>query len=1124
MVLCFGCCSRGDYLPIDDGSPSHHINNLDVEYIDIKCGYSYNLVKKIIFNIIAICMVGVPYLAIHWSIKLKLYLLMTPSPLSTSDIVLVTDANNSDAIYDVQISTIKDSNGKRKTVRYFKHQLLKYIWDENENVFKFLQGLDNGTTTLSNLLEKCHGLTSDEYLNQLELFGKNEVIVEVYSYWKLFFAEVLNPFYVFQIFSICLWFFDDYEYYALCVLVSSAFSIGTSLYQLKSQSQSLKETVDTYNNDIYTVLRRDEESVKVRAQYLVPGDVIVIPPGGCNIACDALLLSGNCIVDESLLTGESEPITKSPPLSIEEFCYSSSSHKHHTLYCGTKILQSRFYSGAQVLALVVRTGSSTAKGNLIRSIMFPKDMDFEFYLDSIKFVLIMFIVATVGMLYCAYLYMIRDASIEYIVIRSLDIYTVVVPPALPAAMTIGIVHSMKRLKRLKIYCTSQSRINVAGKIKLVCFDKTGTLTEDGLHFYGLLPRDDLKCVTNIYDNLVKDLSQIDVRSPIIATMASCHSLTHIHGSLAGDPLDLSMFNATDWELEEPGADNSMYDNLLPPIVRPSKKLYLDESPIEIGIVHQFPFNSKTQSMCVIGQVFGTRGYTAYCKGAPEKIIQSCLKETIPTNIFSVLEEFGSSGYRVLALAYKDLPKKVNWKSLNHIKLENIQCDLNFLGFLVMQNKLKPQSSNVIQQLRTANIKCVMVTGDNLYTGISVARECSMIPSNINIAVLTATPSTEINKAEIKLEPTLGHSFDIQDEKVCYAIDGRSWSVLESDFPNWLPYIVSKGLVFGRMLPEQKMKLVEYFQSMGYVTAMCGDGANDAGALKVAHVGISLSQAEASIAAPFTSQITNISCVTNVIREGRCALVTSFGIFKYMTCYSLIQFITLVLLYSRGIMLGNFQFLYFDFVLTTSLAIVMSDIDPTDKVHPHRPLSKILTAKNLIPLFLQLLVCALIQIGSLYYLKLQNWYVPTSPAWSDEDVISCWENTTLFLTSSYQYIILAFVLNKGYPHRKPFYQNLFFTTVIVILTLFTLMLQITRNSTFTDIFDMVNLKNSPHEKEQRLFLITLLSFPILNLYLAIYIEEFAESTFMKKILSTIKQKKKPKNPYNQLIASQPNIFI
>lgn len=69
---------------------------------------------------------------------------------------------------------------------------------------------------------------------------------------------------------------------------------------------------------------------------------------------------------------------------------------------------------------------------------------------------------------------------------------------------------------------------------------------------------------------------------------------------------------------------------------------------------------------------------------------------------------------------------------------------------------------------------------------------------------------------------------MQEEKLCYAIDGKSWSVLESEFPSLLPYVVSKGLVFGRMLPEQKVQLVEYFQNMGYITAMCGDGANDAG--------------------------------------------------------------------------------------------------------------------------------------------------------------------------------------------------------------------------------------------------------------------------------------------------------
>lgn len=138
------------------------------------------------------------------------------------------------------------------------------------------------------------------------------------------------------------------------------------------------------------------------------------------------------------------------------------------------------------------------------------------------------------------------------------------------------------------------------------------------------------------------------------------------------------------------------------------------------------------------------------------------------------------------------------------------------------------------------------------------------------------------------------------------------------------------------------------------------------------------------------------------------------------------------------------------------------------------------------------------------------YIPTIPAWSDDDVITCWENTTLFITSSYQYIILAFVLNKGYPHRKPFYKNskniLFkiinnfsiityvflyfqvsFTIVTMALTLFTLILQLNTFSTFTNIFDMVNLSTSHNEKEQRIFLISLLAFPILHFYLAANIE-------------------------------------
>lgn len=87
--------------------------------------------------------------------------------------------------------------------------------------------------------------------------------------------------------------------------------------------------------------------------------------------------------------------------------------------------------------------------------------------------------------------------------------------------------------------------------------------------------------------------------------------------------------------------------------------------------------------------------------------------------------------------------------------------------------------------------------------------------------------------------------------------------------------------------------------MGMYVGMCGDGANDCGALKTAHIGVSLSEAEASIAAPFTYSRPNISCIPFILAEGRSALITCFQLFRYMAMYSMIQFIAVILIYFKG---------------------------------------------------------------------------------------------------------------------------------------------------------------------------------------------------------------------------------
>jgi cation-transporting ATPase 13A3/4/5 len=123
-----------------------------------------------------------------------------------------------------------------------------------------------------------------------------------------------------------------------------------------------------------------------------------------------------------------------------------------------------------------------------------------------------------------------------------------------------------------------------------------------------------------------------------------------------------------------------------------------------------------------------------------------------------------------------------------------------------------------------------------------------------------------------------------------------------------------------MSPLQKLELVERLQQLDYCVGMCGDGANDCGALKVANVGVSLSEAEASVAAPFTSRTNTIDCILRIIREGRAALVTSFSCFKYIALYSVIQFCTVCLFYTQMGTLGDFQFLFIDLFLILPIAI------------------------------------------------------------------------------------------------------------------------------------------------------------------------------------------------------------
>lgn len=547
------------------------------------------------------------------------------------------------------------------------------------------------------------------------------------------------------------------------------------------------------------------------------------------------------------ISGESVPVTKTPiPNTTLHLLYNSKEHAKHTLYCGTRVIQTRYYNNIKVRAIVIRTGFQTAKGELVRSIMFPKPVDFKLNRHIQNFITFLSFLAFFGFIYTIVLKTYRGVSWSDIVIKSLDLITIVVPPALPAAMTIGTVYAQTRLSKSGIFCISPRSINLSGCINCVCFDKTGTLTEDDLSFSEVVPcNKDLKR----FDKPIHEPAVNLEYGPLLINLASCQSLTWIEGKLIGDPLDLKMFESTGWVLEEPEVnDSSKYDLLAPSVVRPVE----DYQNKEVGILRQFTFSSSLQRMSVVvRQINGTQ-FELYSKGSPEMIASLCDPTTLPSDFSSILQFYTEKGYRVLGLAYRPLTS-LNYHKVQRASREDLEKNLTFLGLLVMGNMLKPETTEVIQTLTKANIRCVMVTGDNMLTALSVARECSMIqpwhkvklveidnqspPSDNSIPKIifkTANRSHETSDpVNLKM-----HSFE-DKERTHIAITGKTFHVLREHYPTLLKQIAVRGTVFSRMSPEQKQYLIELLQEIGYYVAMCGDGANDCGALKAGIFNVSI---------------------------------------------------------------------------------------------------------------------------------------------------------------------------------------------------------------------------------------------------------------------------------------------
>ncbi|TIB04331.1 hypothetical protein E3P88_01870 [Wallemia ichthyophaga] len=1040
-------------------------------------------------------------------------------------------------------------------IRFFDYRYTKFILNDEQGVFRMIRDWRDPRWISQGAV--AGGLSESKREERRALFGLNEIEIEERSWGQLFVDEVLHPFYVFQVASIVLWSIDDYYYYAFCIAVISISSIFTTLIETKRTVRRMKE-MSKYSCAVW--LKSNNEWKVVESSTLQPGDIFdAADPNLHTVPCDAILLNGDAIVNESMLTGESVPVAKVPISDSILRTYAKSEPKgttdispslaRHFMYSGTKIVRVRgegvLPNGQEgpALALVTRTGFNTTKGALVRSMLFPKPMGFKFYKDSMNFIGVLAGIAFLGFLASSVNFIKLGIAWHTIMVRALDLITVVVPPALPATMSIGTSFAISRLRKKGVFCISPTRVNVGGKINVVCFDKTGTLTEDGLDVLGIRSKED---ATNRFSELYQDASDIPLEKnhALLYALVTCHSLKLVDDQVIGDPLDIKMFENTNWTLEEGKigsqqrstgtTENNHTDKkgkskssripkrpsaLVQTIVRPpgGKTVTSNSSKsfLELGVIRTFDFVSSLRRMSVIVKKLKSQSMEVYVKGAPESMAEICDKDSFPEDYDDLLSYYTKHGYRVIALAGKSIPG-LTWIKAQRMKREQAESGLQFLGLIIFENKLKPGTTPAISTLRQAHLAIRMVTGDNPRTAISVARECGLIGVAGHVFIPTFVRGTSEDPAaqlewssadddKLKLDSySLRPFLDEEDDNSELNIEYQDYHLaVTGDVFRWmmefspletLERMLVKSQIFSRMSPDQKCELVERLQQLGYTVGFCGDGANDCGALKAADVGLSLSEAEASVAAPFTSNTPDISCFIEVLKEGRSALVTSFSCFKYMALYSLIQFTSITLLYSFASSLGDFQFLAIDLAIILPIAVTMGRTLPYPSVHPKRPTANLVSKKVLTSIIGQTVICSAIQFFVFFDVRRQPWYEPPEVN-VDKLETRNYENSAIFIVSCFQYVLVALVFSVGPPFRQPLYTNLLFLLTLVVLFGCAVVILFLPSGAVFELLELMPFPWSYHLK--------LLGIVLVNVLVSLTYEKYAEKKVAKYVGSVLR---------------------
>ena len=633
--------------------------------------------------------------------------------------------------------------------------------------------------------------------------------------------------------------------------------LGTTLvncimgYMQESKAEDATEKLKKYSAN-YVTVKRNNVSKELNAKHLVPGDYIILEAGDKVPADARIVQSYFAKTDESILTGESQNVDK-----IDEVITKDSilAETYNMVYSGTVV------TAGKIEAVVINTGMNTELGKIADALdtkeepVTPLQMKVakvSRFITGVAFILIAFVL---------FYGLINHYTFLNILMLCISMVVASVPESLTIAITATLSIGVSQMAKKKSIVRNLAAIETLGATEVICTDKTGTLTENKMH------------MTKIYTD-EKEIPLDDLKNyqTLINIMNGSNSATlSDKGVYTGDAVDVAIKN------------------------------YLKENKLKADKVEkitELPFDSDRKMM---SGVYRKDGETyLYIKGSLESIVQRSKSilinnESKPINKKYIDEykevetNMSVQSLKVLAFAYKKITKTITDDD-DYFKEEN---DLTLVGLAGFKDPIRKNIKESIDMCKNAGIRVIMLTGDNLQTAMTIAKEAGIC----------------------------------QSEEECINASNLTKEDISKN--------INKYNVYARVSPEAKLQIVKAFQKRHKVVAMTGDGVNDAPAIKLANVGIGMGKAGTDVTKDVSDIILlndSFETITTAVSEGR--RIYDNVVANIM--YNLSSNFTEIFIILFGMLTGNtiisaIHVLYIDLVADTVPSIALAYEGPSKNI-------------------------------------------------------------------------------------------------------------------------------------------------------------------------------------------------